>query len=578
MTSKEKYLLWSTDDYFDSSTREELLDISGDKAEIEDRFYKNLEFGTGGMRGVIGAGTNRMNVYTVRRASQGCADYFLKNVADAAKRGIAIAYDCRFKSDEFALEAARVFAHNGIKVYLFESLRPTPELSFAVRHLKAAGGVVVTASHNPPKYNGYKVYGDDGGQFPPDESDKAIRDINAIKDITSVKSMDRDEAFKKGLIEIIGKEIDDKYIEAVKLQRIHPEITEKLGGKFNLVYTPLHGTGYVPVTRILKEIGLKNVFVVSEQALPDPAFSTVKSPNPEDREAFKLAIELAKKKDADLIIATDPDADRAGLVVRNDKGEYIALSGNQTGCLLLEYVLSQKHEGGTLPSNGFITTSIVTTNLAAAIAKYYNVTAVEVLTGFKFVGEKIRDLEDNGNMKFIAGFEESYGYLVGTHARDKDAVVTSMLIAEMAAYLYSKGMSVYDALQAIYQKYGYYIDGIKSFTLEGKTGQEKIAAAMEKMRARMPLSFGPLKVSGISDMQAGYRYDGMGEITGNLGFDVSNVLYFDMEDGSWFCIRPSGTEPKIKIYFGASDAIKDSAAQKMENLKEQVLKVVSSML
>ncbi|MDD4494558.1 MAG: phospho-sugar mutase [Eubacteriales bacterium] len=606
MTAAEKYRLWIENEYYDPDTRSELLKIKDDETEIEDRFYRDLEFGTGGLRGVIGAGTNRINIYTIRKAAQGFASFLLKNIENTAERGIVLAYDSRRKSDEFALEAAKVFAENGITAYLFESLRPTPELSFAVRYLNAAGGAVVTASHNPSEYNGFKVYGEDGGQMTPEHTDMVIREINSIEDIASLCCMDKDEAVSSGLLKYIGREVDDAYIETLKKVRINAELTEKAGRDFRLVYTPLHGSGYMPVTRILKEIGIENVIVVPEQATPDPTFPTVKYPNPEQKEAFTLAIELAKKENADLIIGTDPDADRMGLVVRDSRGAYMPLTGNQTGCLLMEYILSNRKVKGTLPAKSFVCKTIVTTGLANAIAEDYGVRIEEVLTGFKYIGEKIKELEENGDMKFIFGFEESYGYLAGTHARDKDAVVASMLTTEMAVYYASKGMTVYDALEALYKKYGYYIEGIESFTLEGKAGVEKIANTMDELRAKMPDSFGKSKVSAIRDYLKGIRYEldsgtGVGsesgsesviesesetgsgsEIGSGTGSEInlpsSNVLYYEMADGSWLCIRPSGTEPKLKIYFGVNSKQKEAAEHRLDTLKADVIGVMNRML
>ncbi len=578
MTAKHKYKMWIENEYYDRDTRDELLKIQDDDDEIEDRFYKDLEFGTGGLRGIIGAGSNRINIYTIRKAAQGFASFAAKNIQDAANKGIVLAYDSRLKSDVFALEAARVFAQYGIKAYLFESLRPTPELSFAVRELNAAGGAVVTASHNPASYNGFKVYGEDGGQMTPEHTDMLIEEINSIEDVTSVCCMDKEEAISAGLIIMIGKEIDDKYIASLNTLRINPKLTENAGSEFKLVYTPLHGTGFLPVVRILKEIGITNVAVVAEQALPDPAFPTVKYPNPEEKEAFTLAIELAKKKNADLIIATDPDADRMGLVVRDDKGQYVPLTGNQTGCLLMEYILSNLKEKGTLGTNGFVCKTIVTTGLANAIAKEYNVRLEEVLTGFKYIGDKIKELDENGSMKFLFGFEESYGYLAGTFVRDKDAVCASMLTAEMAVYYSSRGMSLYDALEALYKKYGYYIEDVESFRLEGKAGIEKINGTMEQLRSQKPDAFGKLKVSALRDYLKGIRFDLADGKESEIKLPSSNVLYFEMADNSWVCIRPSGTEPKLKIYFAVSGDNKEAAVNRLSKLKSEVVEVIKSML
>jgi phosphoglucomutase len=578
MDSRTLYEFWLRNDYFDEATKKELEQIKDDPDEIEERFYKELEFGTGGLRGIIGAGTNRMNIYTVRKASQGLASYLLKNARSASERGIVIAYDSRNKSPEFAMEAANVFAANGIKAYLFDELRPTPELSFAVRHLGAAAGIVITASHNPKQYNGYKVYGEDGGQLPLEASQAVFEEISGISDITSIKPADKGEAFEKGLIRMIGKEVDDAYINCIKTLAVNPEEVKKAAGSMRIVYTPLHGSGNKPVRRILDETGFKNVFVVKEQELPDPGFSTVKYPNPEERDAFRLAIELARKEDVDLIIGTDPDCDRIGVVVRNSAGEYVVLTGNQTGCLLMEYILSQKKNMGTLPANGFVVKTIVTSELAKKIAANYSVELIEVLTGFKFIGEKIKELDETGIKKYMFGFEESYGYLAGTFARDKDAVVAAMLIGEMAAYYRNRGMSLYEGLQEVFKKYGYFIEGITSFTLDGKEGIEKIGGAMESLRSQKSGGFGDLTLKAIRDYMTGERTviaDGSREI---LDLPASNVLYYELEDGSWFCIRPSGTEPKIKIYYGVSEASKDKAQNKLDIIKDNVTGVIKGLL
>ncbi len=578
MDSRTKYDFWSRNDYFDTKTKKELEQIRENPDEIEERFYRDLEFGTGGLRGIIGAGTNRMNIYTVRKASQGLASYILKNGKDAGKRGIAIAYDCRRMSPEFAAEAAGVFAANGITAYLFDELRPTPELSFAVRQLKAAAGIVITASHNPKQYNGYKVYGEDGGQLPLEGSEAVFSEIEGITDITAVVPMQEKEAIEKGLLVKIGKEIDDAYINSLKTLVVNPQVILKSAESMKIVYTPIHGSGNKPVRRILKEVGFKNVLVVKEQELPDSEFTTVKSPNPEERDAFKLAIELAKKEDTDLIIGTDPDSDRVGVVVRSSSGEYMVLTGNQTGCLLLEYILSQKKAMGDLPANGFVVKTIVTSELSRKIASNYHIELIEVLTGFKFIGEKIKEFDETGLKKYLFGFEESYGYLAGTFARDKDAVVASMLIGEMAAYYKCRGMSLYEGLQEIFQKYGYFVEGITSFTLEGKEGVEKINGAMDAMRQHKSADFGGLRVAAIRDYQT--RETFITETGENKALDlpVSNVLYYELEDGSWFCIRPSGTEPKIKIYYGVSESSLEKAQQKLEHIKEMVILVIKKLL
>ena len=576
MDSMDKLNFWLESSYFDEDTKKELISIKNNIKEVEDRFYKSLEFGTGGLRGIIGAGTNRINIYTVRVASQGLANYI--NKLGKQSNGIAIAYDSRFMSPEFSLEAAKVFCANGIKAYLFDELRPTPQLSFAVRYLKAAAGVVVTASHNPKQYNGYKVYGEDGGQLSIDGSNAVINEINNISDITTVKTISKEEAIEKGLLKVIGSEIDDAYIAMLKTLQVNKGVVAKVSDSFKIVYTPLHGAGNKPVRRILAENGFKNVLVVKEQELPDSEFSTVKSPNPEERSAFELAIKLASENNVDLIIGTDPDSDRVGVVVRKDDGEYAVLTGNQTGCLLLEYILTAMNEAGKLPQNGFVVKTIVTTELSRVIAQYYNVELVEVLTGFKFIGEQIMLRDEKGSQKYLFGFEESYGYLAGTDVRDKDAVVASMLIAEMAAYYKVKGLSLYDALIKLFEKYGYFIEGVNSFTLEGKDGVMKIKSAMSTMRDAKYTSFGSLKVKAIRDYQNSERFIVVDGVTEKITLPESDVLYFEMEDGSWFCVRPSGTEPKIKIYYGVSDKTLDLSQNKLENLKNNVLEVVKPLL
>ncbi|NLM72499.1 MAG: phospho-sugar mutase [Clostridiaceae bacterium] len=576
MSIRDLFQLWTSNDYFDEKTRAELEAIKDNEKEIEDRFYRELEFGTGGMRGVIGAGTNRINKYTVRKAAQGLANYIKKQ--GNGQKSVAIAYDSRRCSDEFALETALVMAGNGIKAYLFDELRPTPELSFAVRYLKCDGGVVITASHNPKEYNGFKAYGNDGCQLPPKESDEVIEEVNAITDITSIVPMNYDEALAKGLLAIIGKEVDDAYIEEVKKSQVNPELTLKYGKDTKIIYTPLHGTGNKPVRRILREIGFENVLVVKEQELPDPEFSTVKYPNPEEKAAFEIAINLAKKEDVDLIIGTDPDADRMGVVVRDANGEYITLTGNQSGCLMLDYILSQKKERGELPENAFVVKTIVSSELARKIAENYNVEIIDVLTGFKFIGEKIKLLDDTGKKKFMFGFEESYGYLSGTYARDKDAVNATMLIAEVFAYYKSRGMNLYEGLIELFEKYGYVKEGIESFTLKGKEGLEKIASAMETLRNNSPESFGEYKVKSIADYEKSFTRDLTTGSTEAIDMPKSNVLYYRMTTGHWFCIRPSGTEPKIKIYFGISSDSLENAEKELSKFKNEILNVIRPLL
>jgi phosphoglucomutase len=576
MRANEIYKFWLENEYFDQDTKEELRSIEDDPKEIEERFYRELEFGTGGLRGIIGAGTNRINIYTIRKASQGLANY--AKTLGVEDKVIVIAYDSRYKSSEFAMEAAKVFAGNGIKVYLFDELRPTPELSFAVRYLKAAGGIVITASHNPKEYNGYKVYGEDGGQLAVEGANKVISYINEIKDITKVNFMDEKKAIKEGLIKMIGKEVDDAYINSLKTLCVNAELAKETGKDFKVIYTPLHGAGNKLVRRILDEIGFKKVLIVKEQELPDPKFSTVKYPNPEEIDAFKLAIEMAKKEDVDMIFGTDPDADRVGVIVRNKEGEYVPLTGNQVGCLMLEYILSQKKEKGELPQNAFVVKTIVTTELAKEIAKFYGVELIEVLTGFKFIGEKIKQLDENGDKKFIFGFEESYGYLAGTFVRDKDAVLASMLIAEMAAYYKSRDMSLYEGLLEVLDKYGHTLEGIKYFTLKGKEGLEKIDSAMQKLREDNIVEFGKYKALAVRDYDSGQRIKVESGVSEKIQLPQSNVLYYEMGNNAWFCIRPSGTEPKIKVYFGVTGNSMNEAKEKLEDLQDNVLSVIERML
>lgn len=576
MGYREKYRFWIQNLYFDKNTKAELLAIQDNEEEVEDRFYRDLEFGTGGMRGIIGAGTNRMNKYTIRKAAQGFANFILKQ--GERSKGIAIAYDSRHCSYEFALETALVMAFNGVKTYVFDELRPTPQLSFAVRFLGCAGGVVITASHNPKEYNGFKAYGSDGCQLPPRESDLVISEVNAISDISTIFCMDREEALQKGLLVIIGKEIDDAFIGAIKKACVNPEISRKYGEDAKIIYTPLHGAGNKPVRRILKEIGFEQVLVVKEQELPDPEFSTVKYPNPEERAAFEIAIQMAQKENVDLIIGTDPDCDRVGVVVRDACGEYITLTGNQTGCLLLEYILSQKQIRGELPKNAFVVKTIVSSDLARKITQHYGVELIDVLTGFKFIGEQIRLLDDTGKKKFIFGFEESYGYLAGTHSRDKDAVVASMLVAEVYAWYKSRGMNLYQGLLEVFQKYGYVKEGIEAFTLKGKEGLEKISAAMESLREKSPKIFGNSKVAFISDYENQVCTNLMtGEKT-PLDLPQSNVLYYKMISDYWFCIRPSGTEPKLKIYYGVFADSLEGAEKELNDLKMDVFSIVRPLL
>ena len=560
MGYKENYNEWLENSYFDEETKKELKSIAGDEKEIEERFYKELEFGTGGLRGIIGAGTNRMNIYTVRKASQGLANYIIKN--NGQDKGVAIAYDCRFMSPEFADVTALCLAANGIKAYVFDSLRPTPELSFALRELHCIAGVVVTASHNPPEYNGYKVYWEDGAQVSVPRDQEIIDEVNKVQ-ITEAKTMDLDEAKEKGLYNVIGSGIDDKYIAELKKLIIHPEVIEEMADDIKIVYSPFHGTGNIPVRRILKELGFKHVFVVPEQELPDPKFTTLDYPNPEDPKAFTLALKLAKEKDADIVLATDPDADRLGIYAKDkETGEYIPFTGNMSGMLIGEYRISELKALGKLPSNGALVKTIVTTNLADAITKAYGLTLIEVLTGFKYIGDQIKRFEQDGSHEYVFGLEESYGCLAGTHARDKDAVCAVMCLAEAAAFYKKQGLTLWDQMMRIYEKYGFYREGIHTITLKGIDGAEQIKGIMERIRTAPPETFGGLKVNKFVD------YDKGPEVT---GLPVSDVLYFDLENDSWCCVRPSGTEPKIKFYMGVKGTSLNDSNEKLEALKEAVV-------
>lgn len=569
MDYMEKYRFWLVSDAFDEETKKELQAIDGDDKEIKERFYKDLEFGTGGLRGIIGAGTNRMNKYTVGKATQGLANYILKNNPDGAKMGVAIAYDSRNMSPEFAERSALVLNANGIKAYVFDELRPTPELSYAVRALGCTAGIVVTASHNPPEYNGYKVYWADGAQvvYPKDKG--IIGEVNAISDFSLIKTMDRKEAEEEGLFNVIGKEIDDGFIKAIKAQAVRPEEIKKAEDMV-IVYTPLHGTGNKPVRRVLSEVGFKNVYVVPEQEKPDKNFSTVGYPNPEDPKAFTLAIELAKEKNAEIVVGTDPDADRIGVVIRDEKGNYDILTGNMTGALLTEYVLNGRKEKGLLPENAAVIKTIVTTEMVRAIAESYNAELIEVLTGFKFIGEKIKQFEEDHSHTFVFGFEESYGCLSGTYARDKDAVGAAMLVCEMAAYYKNRGMTLHDALEELYKKYGFYKEGVKSVTLKGIDGAEKIGKIMAYLRENTPEGFGGNKVLTVKDYKSGVFTD---VATGNKSespLPASDVLYYNLEDRAWLCVRPSGTEPKIKFYMGVKAESSDAALAKVEAMEKSV--------
>ena len=571
------YQEWLSNPYFDEATKAELKAIEGDENEIKERFYMDLEFGTAGLRGIIGAGINRMNIYVVRRATQGLANYIIKQ--GAADKGVAIAYDSRNMSPEFAMEAAMTLAANGIKAYKFESLRPTPELSFAVRELGCVAGINITASHNPPEYNGYKVYWEDGAQFTPPHDKGVTEEVLAIEDLSSVKTTDEASAIAAGKYEVIGKEIDDKYIAQVKAQVVNQKAIDEMQDQIRIVYTPLHGTGNISARRVMKEIGFTHVYVVPEQELPDGNFPTVSYPNPEAKEAFELGLKLAKEKDADLVLATDPDADRLGVYVKDAKsGEYIPLTGNMSGSLLCEYVLSQKQAEGKIPADGQVVKSIVSTNLIDAVAKAYGAELIEVLTGFKWIGKQILKNETTGTGTYLFGMEESYGCLIGTYARDKDAISATAALCEAAAYYKQKGMTLWDAMVAMYEKYGYYKDSVKSIGLSGIEGLAKIQSIMETLRNNTPAEVGGYKVVSARD----YKLDTIRDMeTGAVkptGLPASNVLYYDLEDGAWICVRPSGTEPKIKFYFGVKGTSLEDADQKEADLGAAVMAMVDKMM
>ena len=576
MDYKEVYEQWLSNPYFDDATKEELKNIAEDDNEIKERFYMDLEFGTAGLRGIIGAGTNRMNIYVVRRATQGLANYIAK--VDKKSQGVAIAYDSRHMSPEFAEEAALCLAANGIKAYIFESLRPTPELSFAVRHLGCAAGINVTASHNPPEYNGYKVYWEDGAQITPPHDSGIMGEVKSISDWNTVKTMDKAEAEKAGLFQVIGKEVDDAYMAELKKQVLHMDAIEAEGKNLKIVYTPLHGTGNIPARRILKELGFENVYVVKEQELPDGDFPTVSYPNPEAAEAFELGLKLAKEVDADLVLATDPDADRLGVRVKDKNGEYHDLTGNMSGCLLANYEISQKKAiNGSLPEDGALIKTIVTTNLADAIAKGYGVKLIEVLTGFKFIGQQILGFEQSGKGSYLFGFEESYGCLIGTYARDKDAIVATMALCEAAAYYKTQGKTLWDAMIEMYEQFGYYKDAIQSVTMKGIEGLQKIQEIMNSLRQNPPAEFAGHKVTAVRDYKADTITDVATGAVKPTGLQNSNVLYYELTDDAWVCVRPSGTEPKVKFYYGVKGTSLEDADKKSETMGKAVLDMVDSM-
>ena len=571
MSYMETYKEWCTNPYFDENTKAELAAIKDNQAEIEDRFYRQLEFGTGGLRGVIGAGTNRMNIYTVRQATQGLANYILSQ--NGQEKGVAIAHDSRIMSTEFADEAALCLNANGIKAYVFDSLRPTPELSFAVRELGCISGIVITASHNPREYNGYKVYWEDGAQITPPHDKNILAEVAKVTSFDQVKTMKKEDAVAAGLYKVIGKEIDDRYMEELKKQSIHPEVIKEMAKDIKIVYTPLHGTGNLPVRRVLKELGFEQVYVVKEQELPDGNFPTVSYPNPESPKAFELALKLAKEVDADIVLATDPDADRLGVYCKDTKtGEYVTFTGNMSAMLIAEYILGQKRANNTMPENPVLVESIVSTDMAKAIAKAYDVELVEVLTGFKYIGEQMLKYEKSGEKNYVFGFEESYGCLPGTYARDKDAPAAVCMLCEVAAFYKSQGKTLWDGMIDMYEKYGYYREGIATMTLKGIDGAAQIQQIMDRARQSTPAKLGAFDVLAVRDYKADTRKDlKTGEVTAT-GLPSSNVLYYELSDNAWCCVRPSGTEPKIKFYVGVKGDTLDGADQMLEELKAEVLK------
>ena len=575
-TAKELYDRWLAQPELDTAVAEELHGIAGDDAAITDRFYRDLEFGTGGLRGVLGAGTNRMNLYTVRKATQGLADYL--NATDLPKK-IAIAHDSRNNGELFTREAARVLAANGITACVYPRLEPTPTLSWAVRYLGCGAGVCITASHNPPDYNGYKVYWEDGAQFTPPHDKGVTEEVLAITDLSTVKTMSEEDALASGLYEVIGENVDDKYIKALMKQVKHQDSIDRVGKDLKIVYTPLHGTGNIPARRVLKELGFENVYVVPEQELPDGEFPTVSYPNPESEEAFELALKLAKEKDADLVLATDPDADRLGVYVKDSNGEYQVLTGNMSGCLLADYTIGQiQARDGKLPEDGALISTIVSTNMAAAIAKSYGIRFIEVLTGFKYIGQQILGFEHSGKGTYLFGFEESYGCLIGTHARDKDAIVATMALCEAAAFYKEQGKTLWDAMIDMYEKYGYYKDSIKSITLAGKEGLEKIASILEQLRNDPPTEIAGYKVLSARDYKADTIKDlATGEVK-PTGLPSSNVLYYDLEDDAWLCVRPSGTEPKIKFYYGVKGTSMEDADKKAADFAVCIDEMLDKMM
>ncbi|MGD6818991.1 phospho-sugar mutase [Metabacillus sp. 113a] len=576
MNWNQSYERWKNQTNLDPELLDLLVSFKDDEQQLEDLFYKDLEFGTGGMRGEIGPGTNRMNIYTVRKASEGLAKYIESFGAEAKKRGVAIAYDSRHKSPEFAMEAAKTLATHGIQTYVFDELRPTPELSFAVRELHAFSGIVLTASHNPPEYNGYKVYGEDGGQLPPEAADKVIGKVNEVEDELSIEVKDEASLKEAGLIKIIGEEIDEKYTQKLTSISVNPELSKEVDVK--VIFTPLHGTANKPVRRGLEALGYENVTIVKEQELPDPDFSTVKSPNPEEHAAFELAIRDGEAAGADILIATDPDADRLGIAVKNEADEYVVLTGNQTGAILLHYLLSEKKAKGTLPDNGIVLKTIVTSEIGREIATSFDLETVDTLTGFKFIGEKIREYEESGEYSFQFGYEESYGYLIGDFARDKDAIQAALLAVEVCAFYKKKGMTLYQGLLEIFAQYGYFKEGLKSLTLKGKEGAEQIQDILASFRSNPPAEMAGKQVTIVEDYKTSERQLNVTGEKEEINLPKSNVLKYFLEDGTWFCLRPSGTEPKIKFYFAVKGTSLDDAEQRLAHIEKSVMETVEEII
>lgn len=569
---------WLSFDRLDPELKETLLVMKENEKEVEDSFYKNLEFGTGGMRGELGPGTNRLNIYMIRKATKGLASYIEENGETAKTRGVVVAYDSRHKSPEFALEVAKVLGQHGIKTYIFEELTPTPELSFAVRYLHAFAGIVITASHNPPEYNGYKVYGEDGGQIPPEAADKIISHVDAVENELTIRVMAEKDLLKQELLTYIGEKVDQAYVQQLKTIQLNRDIVEQVGGDLKIVFTPLHGTANKLVRAGLEAFGFNNVTVVKEQELPDPNFSTVTSPNPEEHAAFELAIQYGKEIDGDLLMGTDPDADRLGVAVKDDNGEYVVLTGNQMGALMLHYLLSQKKENELLPKNGAVIKTVVTSEIGRAIAESFELKTFDTLTGFKFIGEKINEFEQTGEYKFLFGYEESYGYLIGEFVRDKDAVQSAVFAAEVAAYYKAQGKSLYDGLLELFERYGYYKESLRSLTLKGKDGTEQIANILTSFRTNPPKEVAGVKVVAIEDFQSSEKTYSQTSTTETIQLPKSNVLKFYLEDGSWFTVRPSGTEPKAKFYFAVKGNSLRNSEKLLSTLETTVMNLVDQLV